>query len=248
MKNKRHIRIIEILRTEKTATPAYLSKELGASEASIRRDLNELSEQGLIKRVHGGAILEMPQVPDFETRSEMFNEKKQVLVDKVMHLVKEKMTICIDGGSTNVHLAQSLPVGMELTIVTNNVPIIEWCRKRPNIHLIVLGGSYEPAYSNLYGTEAIHAIQNMIFDISFLGIWNIHHSLGLSAAFEPEARIKKAILQSSQTKVALGLSHKIDTASSYRICSLDDLDYFASDLDKKSPILSNYHKSKITIL
>lgn len=247
MKNKRQLRIVEILRVEKSATPAHLSKELGVSEASIRRDLAELSEQGLIKRVHGGAMLEMTHAPGYQVRSEMFNEKKQIITEKVLPLIKEKMTICIDGGSTNVYLAQHLPP-VELTVVTNSVPVIEWCRTQSSIHLVVLGGSYHPEYSNLYGTEAINAISNMIFDIAFIGVWNIHADLGLSASLEPEARTKKAILQSSQKTVALALSHKLDTASSYRICSLEEIDYMVTDLDPKSPVLANFHKSKITIL
>lgn len=248
MKNKRQVRIVEILRVEKSATPAFLSKELGVSEASIRRDLNELAEQGLIKRVHGGAMLEMLQPPVLEVRTEMFNEKKQLIVEKALPLLRDNMTICIDGGSTNVYLAQNIPPGMPLTVVTNSVPVVELCRKRTGIKLIVLGGSYEAEYSNLYGPESVSAVQNMIFDIAFIGVWNIHHSLGLSASFEPEARLKQAILKSAQKTVALALSHKLDTAGPYRICPLEDVDYLATDLDAKAPQLANYRKSKVVIL
>ena len=127
MKAARQDIILQILEKEKKIVASKLSERLKVSEDTIRRDLNELANQGLIRRVHSGAIRVGPAI-------------KVKLAKKAVHLIKENSVILIDGGTTNYELVKLIPKDLKCTVVSNNIPILHLLSDYQNVEVIGLGG------------------------------------------------------------------------------------------------------------
>ena len=115
--------ILAALARDGKVVAARLVAELGVSEDTIRRDLRELAAQGLVQRVHGGALAPAPQPGSFAHRRETWNAEKAALAEAAVGLLAGARVVLLDGSTTNLELARRLPAGQSLTVLTNSPPI-----------------------------------------------------------------------------------------------------------------------------
>ena len=120
---ERKAMISERLRRDGRIVAKALAQELGLSEDTIRRDLREMASDGLLARVHGGALPLAPALPDLKARMQRATAEKQRLGQCAAALIKAGQTIFIDGGSTHVELVRTLPRSLAVTIVTHSPTI-----------------------------------------------------------------------------------------------------------------------------
>src|SRR5687768_2705783 len=104
--SQRKQHILNILRRDGQVIAKAVSKELGLSEDTIRRDLRELAQEGLLQRVHGGALPSSPAVADFAARTDIQSESKVAIAQKAAQLIKDGQVVMLDGGTTCVQLAR----------------------------------------------------------------------------------------------------------------------------------------------
>lgn len=142
LKEERQQKILNILNTERKVIAKDLSNRLHVSEDTIRRDLNDLSRQKKLKRVHSGALRIGPPVTSFTYRTNVNNEVKTKIARKTLPLLKEDSVILIDGSTTNLMLVKLLPADFAATIITNSPPIAIELVNFPNIEVINLGGDF----------------------------------------------------------------------------------------------------------
>lgn len=225
-----------------------LSEELGVSDDTIRRDLNELDEQGLLTKVHGGAIPKSGIPIDFNRRFNTGVVVKQELASKVIPLFKSGETILIDGGTSNLELVRQLPHEKEFTIFTNSFPIINELINQTNIEFIFLGGDVYPPSCITVGVPVIEALQNIRPDWLILGASNIHPQLGLTVSNRDEAAVKRAMLERGKQRIILADSYKLNSAESYTVGSLRDIDYLVLENDKINYVKDNWPQFTYTIL
>ena len=124
LKEERHQYILNRLNENYRVYITALSQELGVSDDTLRRDLIDLDEQGLLTKVHGGAIAKSGISHLFVDRLNLGIVEKQEIASKVIPLFQPGDIVLIDGGTSNLEVARQIPANMELTIYTNSFPIV----------------------------------------------------------------------------------------------------------------------------
>ena len=150
LKEERQQKILEILDEEQKIIASDLSQRLHVSEDTIRRDLKELDQKKLIRRVHSGALKIGPPVTDFEKRQKISNDLKETLAKKALPYIQENTVILIDGSTTNLQLVNALPINFKATVITNSPPIAMALAYHEQIEVLMIGGTlYKQSMVNL---------------------------------------------------------------------------------------------------
>ena len=163
--NERQNEILRTLKESKTASVNALAKALYVSEATIRRDLAEMKSMGLIERSHGGAILpeNAEEISIFFRMEKNANEKERAATKALPHIPPFK-SLFIDSSSTALALAERLDLSFK-TVVTNNLQTALQLAKKPNINLIILGGSVQNNTNSASGSWTARQLNDFSFDL-----------------------------------------------------------------------------------
>src|SRR5690348_9298540 len=132
--------LLDRLRRDGRIVAKEISAELGLSEDTIRRDLREMATDGLLQRVHGGALPASPTIADLTARRGMATDEKRRLAAKASTLVAAGQRVFIDGGTTNLELVRKLPLDLALTVVTHSPTIAAALEHHRTIEVILIGG------------------------------------------------------------------------------------------------------------
>ncbi len=226
LKEVRQQSILEELYKEGKVNVENLSVHFEISKDTIRRDLSELEEQGILKRVYGGAIPYkwIPQASD--ARKTIEKNEKYLVAKKAIALMKPDTLIAIDGGTTNTLLASMIPTSMKLRVVTNSFPVVEELRKRPRIEVFFLGGLHNKESQTTVGDTVLQQLKGYHFDQCFIGAYAVDCKVGVTVPYpyDDEANIKKLIISnSSQVNIMASIS-KLEKTSNYVICRIEELD------------------------
>jgi DeoR family fructose operon transcriptional repressor len=238
---ERHQQIGETIGTQGRVTVTELSERFGVTPETVRRDLDLLEQQGVLQRVHGGAVAGSKISVAESTvavRSDKSRDAKLVIARAALGMIGESFrgSILIDAGTTTGALAQLLAEwspahGHPLTIITNSVPIAAVLHLNPAIELHLLGGSVRGITSAAVGASTIDQLDRLRPDIAFLGTNGVSAGFGLSTPEEREAAVKAAMIRSARRTVVLADSTKLDEEALYRFAELRDLDALITDAD-----------------
>jgi len=226
-----------------------LSEELGLSEDTIRRDLRELAAEGLLERVHGGA-LPLPPSPamgDFAQRQQIGADAKPAIGRAAAAMIAPGQVVFIDGGTTAVQLARHLPPGLACTVVTHSPSIAVELVNHPHIEVILIGGRLFKHSIVAMGPAALEAIAQIRTDIYFMGVCSLHPEQGISTGDFDEAGIKRAISAMAQRTVVLASPEKLDTASPYEIAPLSQVAGIVVQAGTPKSLLAPYRKMGIAV-
>ena len=206
LREERLKKILNKLEVESRVSSTNLMEEFQVSEGTIRRDLNELEEKGLLKKVHGGAI-PRPEAPSsLDGRMAFATDSKALLAQKAIPLIQEGQLILIDGGSTNWHIL------VVSALASHNM-----------VDLHFLGGKVFKSSQVTLGSEVIDAVDQVHADLAFVGIRSIHPQLGISTLNREEALVKKRMVNRSSKSVVLATADKLHTVDHFTICSVQEL-------------------------
>jgi len=248
LKSERHNYIISKILEEQKVNTIELAQELELSVDTIRRDLNELNNKGLLVKVYGGAF------PVKEKPSNIFDilivdeDKKEIIGNKALSLITDGQVILMSGGTTNLALARLIPADLRATIYTYSLPIAMQLSKHPNIELIFIGGKIQKNAMVTIGMDVIQVLSNLKADICFMGVSSINVKLGLTEMGYEVSIVKKAMIETSDKVVALVTSDKLNEKSPYVVSELNKLSTIVTDLDSKNSILKEYRESGVKIL
>jgi DeoR/GlpR family transcriptional regulator of sugar metabolism len=248
IKATRHQLILTRIKMDHRIYITSLSSELGISDDTLRRDLIELDKQGLLTKVHGGAIAKSGISVEFTDRLNTGIAEKQQMAAKVIPLFHPGDILLIDGGTSNLAVARQLPVDIELTVYTNSFPVINALFNHPKIDLIFLGGKVFPSSQVTIGVSVYKDLQTVRADWLILGVSNIHAQLGLTAPEREEAILKRLMLERARKRIVLGDNYKFKTAESYCIASLDDIDYLVVEDSKIETVKQQLSDHSCTII
>lgn len=218
LKEERLTCILNRLAIDRKVVLYTLSNELKVSEDTIRRDIKELSDKGLLKMVRGGAVPHAPGPRNFGERMQFASAQKQLIARKALNLLQPGQVVIFDGGTSNLALASLLPKDLKITVVTNSFPIVHMLESHEHAEVLFAGGRLFKDSVITIGYETIRFFQNFRADICFLGVCSIHLQLGLTGHSYEESEVKKTIVAASGNVVALTTPEKINTAESYFIC------------------------------
>ena len=221
--------------------------ELDLSEDTIRRDLRDMAAEGLLQRVHGGALPLQPPLPDFSARQTIGSEAKRDLGRTAAGLIKAGQLIFLDGGTTNAEIARALPRNLAITIATHS-PTIAAELVRHEAEVILIGGRLYKHSMVATGSAALAAIAAMRPDIFFMGVTALHPVHGLSTGDFEEAAIKRAIAaQSAETYVA-STHEKFGATSPHRILPVERLAGLIVEADMDEETLAPYREMEMSII
>jgi len=227
------MRMVELLRTEKIMSIQKLADTFQVSIVTIRRDLEQLAGEGLIKRIHGGAaIVEQTESSVdkilFSGRIATQREEKEQIARRALSLVNEGDTIFLDTGTTVAMLARELQEVKNITVVTNSLAVMNLlCDSE--IPVYGLGGLMRGRESAFSGSVTISMLQNFYFDRAFLGVGGISLEAGVTDYFFETTQLRRAVLERSREAVLLADSQKFGKNTPAVVFPLDSVDYMVTD-------------------
>jgi DeoR/GlpR family transcriptional regulator of sugar metabolism len=196
LKVERHSHIRILVEQRGRVTVPELSARFVVSDATIRRDLEELDSQGWVQRTHGGAVrLErVEREPPIFTRIDSQHLEKGRIGAAAASLVKDGETIFLGSGTTVLEAARCLSQDLRLTVITNSLLIVNVLVERANIELVVIGGMLRRDEHSMVGHVAEQAIGEFRADRVFMGMHAIHPRHGFTSDYLPETMTDRAIL------------------------------------------------------
>ena len=203
---------------------AALAAEFSVSEDAIRRDLRALAEQGLCRRVYGGALPVVPQSPPMAARIDSARERKRALARRAAASVQRGELLFLDNGSTNLALAELLPEDFDLTVATNSVDIAAAVLRRGDVRLLLIGGLVDTVVGGCVDANAALAVARLRIDRCFLGACALSLRDGIAAFDYADAVFKRELLAVSRERVVMLTNEKLGIAAPYCIATLDELD------------------------
>ncbi|OUL62955.1 DeoR/GlpR family DNA-binding transcription regulator [Flavobacterium sp. AJR] len=247
-KEERQNVILEYLSKEHRVTLIELSEYLNVSEDTVRRDVKELSDQGLLKAVRGGAVAPSPIPLHYRNREKHDLENKKIIAEKVISFLKDGQVVFIDGGTTSVALVASFPYDLKITIITNSFPVAALVEDLPNIELIFAGGKMCKTSFATSSIETIDFFRNFRADVCILGVCSIHHERGITGIMYDDSQIKKNMIQNSNFIIALSSIEKVGTAEAYFVCPIKDINVLVTNNDPEDELLKPYKDAGVTIV
>jgi len=226
-KRSRQNKILLSLTRKDTVTVEELAAEFGLSEATIRRDLEELEQEGRIVRTRGGArtLSGLPEIAKkFEERSRIRLEEKRTIVDEVEKRIPGGSVLILDNGTTSWLLAKRLKEKENLTVATNSLPIIEELGSAGDIKLFVAGGLFRPRNLDFIGIKAVDFFRDLYADIAVITCDSVRPGLGFYKISETSAEIARAMAASAKTVYVIADHSKIDASASFRFLKPEETD------------------------
>lgn len=218
---ERKEKILDLLERVTVVKLSELVESLNASESTIRRDLIEMEEDGLLARVHGGAkLLKQHNLePSMNEKSFKNIHSKQLIAKRAAELVEENDCIYLDAGSTTIEMIPFL-ADKKITVVTNGLSHVERL-VHLNVEAYLLGGKMKVHTKAVVGAVALDNISNYHFDKAFIGTNAVHHEFGFMTPDTEEAFLKrKACLLADETFVVADHS-KFESANFAKMFELD---------------------------
>lgn len=248
LKEERQQFILNEVRIHNRVLLTDIADLLNVSVDTIRRDIKDLHHEKLLKKVHGGAI--SLGFNNYNTLNKKIYslEKKALIAEKAIKLIKEGQVILISGGTTNLEMAKRLPPKMRLTCFTPSLPIAVQLMTKTNIEVIFVGGRLSKDSQISIGGSAINMLSEIRVDLCFLGTnsIDIHHGI---TEFDWEiVQLKKAMIQSSRKIISPCISEKIGSVQRYKICGVEDVDMLITELDPWDVKLEGFKNLNLELL
>lgn len=248
LKEERQQVILEKLGTDKKVTLVDLGQILSVSYDSVRRDIIELEDKGLLKKVHGGAIANSYLSMNSTRGFGIVNTEFVAIAKKALRLIENNKIILMDGGTTNFYIAEQIPKNMEVTIITNNPHLAMVLGEHPKVEVILLGGSFYKRYQITIGSKTIQDLEHIQADLYFMGINSISVESGLAIRHYEESILKQKMMQISRKTVTCVLEEKINRQENYKVCNFSDLDFLITSLNPTDEILKPFRNKRVEII
>jgi DeoR/GlpR family transcriptional regulator of sugar metabolism len=239
--------ILSVLGRDGKVVAARLVEELDVSEDTIRRDLRELAAQGLVQRVHGGALAPAPQPGSFARRAETCTAEKAALAEAGAAVLGQARVVLLDGSTTNLELARRLPADPSRTVLTNSPPIAAALADHPTAEVVMIGGRLDKRAQVTVGAIAVDFIRSIRADACVLGVCALHPDSGLSTDDLEEAQVKRAMVDASADVIALATSDKLSAGSPYLVAPVTRLTHVVAETGAADELLDPYRALGLTV-
>jgi DeoR family transcriptional regulator of aga operon len=228
---ERRQHIIRLVQQDGRVLVEDLSRTLGISRITIRKDLDYLQRRGLLQRTHGGALLPQPGTlfdPSLKEKETQHSKEKQRIATAAVALIQEGQCVLLDSGTTTTAIARALKKFSHLTIITNAVNIAAEL-SGSGFEIILTGGSLRMNSFSLVGPLAEEVLDEIHADILFLGVDGFDLDIGLTTPNVMESRVNRAMVKAATTIVAVCDSTKFNRRSLSKIVDATAIHYVITD-------------------
>ena len=237
MNNNRLEELNIYIKEHKKVLLTELCSKFSISLSTLRRDLKKLEETGSIQKVYGGVETKTQRnLTPLSTRIDINHSGKFRIARTAASFITNGDIIFLDSGSTVGSMAQFLGRLDHLTVVTNNIMVIEKVIRMPKIQLITLSGLYNRNTFSFVGDEVPIMLKRYNISKAFMGTTGFSPSSGITHSTHLEAGVKKCAVNIAQTVILLADHLKFDAFAPYTYCSLDDIDRLYTDM----PLTNSY--------
>lgn len=240
--------ILEELYRNKAVAVNDLAQQLDVTTMTIRRDLQLLEDNGLVEKSHGGAVLAESSVKEatYRNRKLVHVAEKQRMALAALPLIESSMSIFIDAGTSNYELADLMAKQRwdDLTIVTNDLAIAQILTGLAGVDVIMLGGHIDVESNSTCGVLALRMVQQMHFDLCFLGTQAITPDWRIMTANAEKINVKQACIKASDKVVLMADHSKFKKHKLYYISDVWLMDIIISDYDAtedEQKLFSEHH-------
>jgi DeoR family transcriptional regulator of aga operon len=248
-RERRHL-ALEHLSENGEVKVASLSQLAGVSEMTVRRDLEALEREGLVRRVHGGAISATSRSyePPFALRSGHHAEAKARIGWAAASLVSKGETAVLDVGTTTLELARALKEASTLTVLTPSLRVIDELAANADIRVITTGGIVRPGELSLIGDLAERAFDALHCDTAFIGVGGVDRVAGVTEFNLDDTRVKRAALDSARRCVVLADASKLGKVAFASVCPLERVDVLVTDSSASDAELASIRDAGVEVV
>lgn len=246
-KSERQQHIIEQLRLNDQVNYQELAVKLDTSEDTVRRDIRELADAGLIIRVKGGAQPKAILPVTYQEREVYAHAEKRIIARKAAKLFQDGQTVVFDGGTTPFLIVSHLPRDIRLTVITHSYPIANLTFDFPNIDLIFAGGKASKQSKVSTGFDVLKKYDTLHADISVLGVHSLHVDQGITDPILEEADVKTRISEMSDQLIVVPTAEKLNAVSTVQICKTEAIDLMVTDLEPEDTLLHPFRNAGIKL-
>ncbi|QVQ50024.1 DeoR/GlpR transcriptional regulator [Spiractinospora alimapuensis] len=228
---ERQQEILDRARAAGRVDVAALAADFGVAGETIRRDLTTLERDGVLRRVHGGAIPveRFGFEPTLGLRNTVMTEEKDRIAKAALEEVPAEGAILIDAGSTTGRLAEHLPTDRELTVITNSLPIASTLRSRPAVEVLFVGGRVRARTMAAVGAWSYQILEQIYVDVAFIAANGISPERGLTTPDTSEAEVKRRMVRAARRAVLLCDHTKFGNDHLARFAQVEDIDTVITD-------------------
>ena len=248
----RQTELLSYLRAHRTGHVGELSELLGASESTIRRDLEELQLRGLVERVHGGAaITESGSEAALHTRVHAHADQRRRIGQAAAALIEDCATVLISGGTTTAAVLPYLGGKQGVTIVTNGVQIASGCAEYPDIHVLVLGGELRRESMSLLGGEVAEGLARLQIDRVLMGAFGVDPVSGVTGANLLETQTDRAMVAAvadAGDVVVVADSSKFAQRGPVRLADITEISTLITDHDAPATALDGFRAAGVEVI
>jgi DeoR family transcriptional regulator, fructose operon transcriptional repressor len=247
LKEERKDFIIKQISIHTRMTLIELANSLNVSEDTIRRDVNDLAEDGKIIKIRGGAMSKAYHHSS-NLKETYAHQNKKTIAEKALTLLKDGMMVLIGGGTTIREFVKIIPNELKATFITVNPLTAVELLDKSNLEIILIGGPLSRYSQMSVGGEVNQRLSELKVDLCIMGTNAIDAREGLTDSDWETVQAKKAMIKASEKVAVLAISEKIDSVMRMKVADLKEIDYFITELLPDSELLEPYHSEKTTVL
>ena len=250
MKEERHLRILQVVQNKGHATAGELARSFGVSEITIRRDLSELDERGVVRRAHGGAMISTSRSnePPIIQRLEQVKECKLAIARAAAAMIEDGQSIFIGSGSTAAYVARNLTNHKHLTVVTNALNVSTDLATAIDITVVVLGGMMRHEELSLIGHIAEQSLREVTLDKVIIGIKAVDLKAGLTNDYLPEVITDRTILNKAREVILVADHTKCGIVASAFVAPLNRVNTFITDNQTPTEFLEGVRAQGVSVI
>ena len=228
---ERRKKILEIINANGKVKVNELSRLFATSEVTIRFDLTELENQGMLERVHGGAIGTYKTYANmtFFERAKTREKEKREAASYAGTLVSEGDTVLMNSGSTMYYVAQELSNKKSITLVTNSIMVLQQMDFKRNHRVILLGGNYDEQNQLIYGDDAVQQLNRYRTDTFFMSVDGVSAAEGITSYNYLEADVNRKMMERAKKTIIVCDYTKIGRSSFSFIANLQNIDMIVTN-------------------
>lgn len=242
---ERRNKILERLSHKGQVLSADLVKEFGVSEDTIRRDLKDMADAGLLKKVHGGAMPTTTVPYEYGERQSLNIPAKSAIAQRASELVRDGMLIFVDGATTTAQIVHHLPPNLKATFVTHSVATASALSELHRAEIILLGGKVIPELLITSGPQSIETAKKFMPDLAIISVHGISVAGGATDENYDDAVLKSEFIRNSGETAVLAGHEKLSFIGAYKIAGVKELSYLISDGDNDQ--LRPFARAGITV-
>jgi DeoR/GlpR family transcriptional regulator of sugar metabolism len=246
---ERRRKIMEQLTQDRKVYVADLSKLFNVTEETVRRDLEKLENQDLLRRSYGGAVLKEHTSEDisFIKRTSINNTDKELIAQKAEYLINDGDTLMVDASTTCLSLLYHLKAKSNLTIITNSIRLVNEFVNSP-FTIISSGGILRSHSYALTGPAACTILEKYYVDLAIISCKGIDRERGIMESNEPESLIKQKMIQQAKKAILLADDSKFDKTAFTKTCDFAPIDYVVTNKEPAAEWLEFFPKQQIKLI